>query len=134
MMLWLVWSLLIVSIALNLVSFVWDLYEIVWWYDKAVHAFTTFAFTLPLPLLLHDRVLRGLARYPILLLLVVACLGVALGAIWEIIEWGASQLWRDPNLKEGRRDVITDLIYDGLGALMGAGLGLALLRRRHGPD
>jgi uncharacterized membrane protein YjdF len=130
MMLWLVLSLLIVSIALNLVSFTWQLYEVVWWYDKAVHAFTTFAFTLPLPLLLHKRVLRGVGRHRLLVLLVVACLGLALGAIWEIIEWGVSQVWGDPSLNEGRRDVITDLVYDGFGALAGARLGLALLRLR----
>lgn len=126
----LVFSLLIVSIALNLASFTWDLYDIVWWYDKAVHAFTTFAFTVPLPLLLHKRVLTGFQRHPILALIVVTCLGTALGAIWEIVEWGGSQLWNDPNLREGRRDVITDLVYDALGALLGARLGLALLQRR----
>jgi hypothetical protein len=74
--------------------------------------------------------MRGLERHPILVLIVVACLGIALGAIWEMIEWAGSQIWRDPNLKEGRRDVVTDLVYDALGATVGARLGLALLRRR----
>jgi hypothetical protein len=125
----LVWSLIVFSILLNLASFAWDLYEVVWWYDKAVHVLTTFAFTLPLPLLLYNRVLRGLHRQRILLVVVIMCLGLALGALWEIFEWGASQAWGGPNLKEKRLDVVTDLAVDGVGALLGAWVGVVLLRQ-----
>lgn len=128
-MIWLVWSLVAFSILLNLASFVWYLYDLVWWYDKAVHIFTAFAFTLPLPLLLYNRALKGVHQHPVLLVLVVACLGLALGTIWEILEWAASQVWGDPNLREGRLDVITDLIVDGIGSLLGATAGIALLQR-----
>ena len=80
-------------------------------------------------MLLHKRPLQRIDRHPILTLVVVTGLGVALGAVWEIVEWAGSQVWGDPNFREARRDVITDLIYDTVGALLGALAGLAVLRR-----
>jgi glycopeptide antibiotics resistance protein len=133
-MIGLVCSLVVLSVLVNLASFIWSLYDLVWWYDKAVHAFTNFAFTLPLPLFLYDRAFKGLRQHPILLLVVITSLGLALGAGWEIIEWGGSEIWGGPNLKEGRRDVITDLIVDGLGALVGASAGMVILQRRRSSD
>jgi hypothetical protein len=120
--------LVAVSVLVNMASFIWYLYERVWWYDKVVHVFTTFAFTLPLPLLLYDRVLKGLDHNRFLLFLVVGSLGVALGTFWEIFEWGASQAWGDPNLSEKRLDVITDLIVDAIGAFLGAFAGIRVLQ------
>jgi hypothetical protein len=117
---WSVLSLVAFSIVLNLISFVWDLYGLVWWYDKAVHVFSAFAFTLALPLLLYNRVLTGARAYPISFGIILTLLGLALGTLWEIFEWLGSEVWRDPNLREGRLDVITDLIVDGVGALLAA--------------
>jgi hypothetical protein len=117
---WSVLSLVAFSIVLNLISFVWDLYDLVWWYDKAVHVFSAFAFTLALPLLLYNRVLTGARAYPISFGIILTLLGLALGTLWEIFEWLGSEVWRDPNLREGRLDVITDLIVDGVGALLAA--------------
>lgn len=82
---------------------------------------------MPLPLLLADRVFKGFRRYRLLILLIFAALGVALGTAWEILEWGLSELWQDPNLSEKRRDVITDLLMDSMGALLGALVGLRTL-------
>ena len=78
---------------------------------------------------LYNRALKGVEQHPFLLVLVVACLGLALGTVWEIVEWVASQVWRDPNLREGRLDVITDLLVDGIGSLLGAVGGIAILQR-----
>ena len=128
-MIWLVWSLVGFSFVLNLASFTWRLYDVVWWYDKAVHIFTSFAVTLVLPVLLYDRTLKGLSKHPYLLSIVLAMLGLALGSVWEIVEWAGSQLWRGSSLAERRVDVITDLVVDGLGALLGAWAGIVLLRR-----
>jgi hypothetical protein len=128
-MFWLAWVPLILSVGLNLASFTWQLYGIVWWYDKVVHTFTAFAFTLPLPLLIYRRTPRGFDRNVLLLVLIFTSVGLGLGAIWEITEWGGSQLWGGPTLREGRRDVITDLIVDAVGALLGAWAGKKLDRR-----
>jgi hypothetical protein len=123
------WMLLAVSVLINLASFVWDLYDQVWWYDKVVHIFTSFAFTLPLPALLRGRVLTGFRRHRFLMVVLITCLGVALGTFWEIFEWGFSQLWGDPNLLEKRVDVVTDLIVDAIGALPAAWLGNEFVRK-----
>jgi hypothetical protein len=125
----LVWSLVGFSAFLNLISFIWDLYDVVWWYDKAVHVFTAFAFTLALPLLLYNRVLTGARAYPISFGIVLTLFGLALGTLWEIVEWLGSAVWRDPSLREGRLDVITDLIVDGFGALLAAATAVARLHR-----
>lgn len=122
----LIWSLLALSVLVNLASFVWDLYDQLWWYDKCVHVFSTFAFTLPLPLLLRNRVLKGFEEHRFLLLLIITALGVALGTLWEIFEWALSQLWGDPALSERRLDVITDLMVDSVGALLAALAGIRM--------
>jgi len=114
----------------HLAFFTWDLYDQVWWYDKAMHVFTTFAFTLPLPLLLYDRILKGLDKHRFLLFLTVTALGIALGTIWEIAEWGMGQIWGDPSLSEPRLDVITDLIVDAVGASLAALASLKILQQR----
>ncbi len=52
---------------------------------------------------------------------VTAALGLATGALWEILEW-----WSDrtlgTNLSEGNDDTVGDLIRDTLGAVAGAAL------------
>ena len=54
-------------------------YQEFWWFDKVLHAYTTFAVTLPLALLLYGAVLAGMRDHRfILVLTTIANLGVAL--------------------------------------------------------
>ncbi len=52
---------------------------------------------------------------------VTAALGIAIGALWEIVEW-RSDAWFSTQLSEGNDDTNGDLVRDSLGSLVGAGL------------
>ncbi|MFD2091026.1 hypothetical protein [Blastococcus deserti] len=52
---------------------------------------------------------------------VTAALGIAVGALWEIVEW-RSDAWFGTALSEGNDDTNGDLVRDTLGSLAGAGL------------
>jgi uncharacterized membrane protein YjdF len=67
-------------------------------------------------LLLYRVVLCGAQTRPILFILVVASLGIAVGAIWEIAEWAYDQVVPE-NAILGKKDTIIDLIMDMIGAV-----------------
>ncbi len=52
---------------------------------------------------------------------VTAALGIAIGALWEIVEW-PSDAWFSTQLSEGNDDTNGDLVRDSLGSVVGAGL------------
>ena len=119
-----VWGCLAVAIVVNIAGYVFHLYERFGWFDEVLHAYTTFALTLPLTLLLYDVILTGAQTRPILFGLIVASLGVAIGAVWEIAEWAYDQMVPE-NAILGKQDTIIDLIMDILG---GAAAGIVSVR------
>ena len=52
---------------------------------------------------------------------VTAALGIAIGAVWEIVEW-RSDAWFGTQLSEGNDDTNGDLVRDSLGSICGAAL------------
>ena len=82
-----VWGCISLALLVNIAGYLWNLYERFLWFDEVLHAFTTFALTLPLALLLFGIVLTGSQSRPILFVLTVASLGIAIGTLWEIAEW-----------------------------------------------
>ena len=52
---------------------------------------------------------------------VTAALGIALGALWEIVEW-RSDAWLGTDLQIGNEDTVVDLLSDTVGSLIGASL------------
>ena len=97
------------------------------WFDEAAHAvipalaapvaYVALARLKVVPDLLEDHD-RG---HRVGIVVVTLSLGLALGAIWEMLEWVADTLW-DAGLQEGNTDTVTDLTLDGAGALVGGGL------------
>jgi VanZ family protein len=112
----LVWTVITVAIVANIAGYLWQLYKRFWWFDDVLHAYSTFALTLPLALLLYGVVLCGAETRPILFILVVASLGVAVGVIWEVAEWAYDQVVPE-NAILGKKDTIIDLIMDTIGAV-----------------
>lgn len=110
-----VWCGIILAILANLAGYIWDLYEQFAWFDEVLHAYTAFALTLPLALLLYNIVLTGAKTRPILFVLTVASLGIAIGVLWEIAEWVYDQMVPE-NAILGKTDTIIDLMMDILGA------------------
>ena len=58
------------------------------------------------------------------LFFVTAALGLAVGALWEIVEW-ASDSTLGSDLQLGNEDTVTDLVSDAVGAFTGAALLVA---------
>ncbi len=112
------------AVLANAAGWVLNLYEKIGWYDEALHLYTTFAFTLVLALFAYGAVLTGARAHRLLLVLAVACIGLALGTLWELAEWAYDQIVH-PNVIKAKTDTIVDLIMDTVGALAA---GYACLR------
>jgi len=103
------------------------LYDAYFWFDRVVHFLV--------PMLGAPVAYVALARLEVLpdprdettgrhhtgIFVVTVALGLAIGAVWEIVEW-TSDGTLGSNLSEGNADTVGDLIADTSGALAGAGL------------
>ena len=114
-----IWSLLAVAVAVNIAGYVFGLYNRFQWFDEALHFYTSFALTLALALRLYGRGLADIHEHGLVLALTVASVGIAVGAIWEIGEWGYDQ-FVPANAILGKTDTIVDLILDTAGAALAA--------------
>jgi VanZ family protein len=121
------WGLLVIAALVNAAGYLWDLYDRFGWFDEAVHAYTTFALTLPLALLLYNVVLTGAQTHTILFVLTVASLGVAIGVLWEIAEWAYDQMVPE-NAILGKLDTIIDLIMDILGGVVAGIVSVGMVK------
>ena len=120
-----VWTVIVIAVAVNIAGYALNWYQEFWWFDKALHAYTTFAVTLPLALLLYREVLTGIRAHRFLLVLTIANLGVAMGALWEIAEFAVAELG-EPDV-ESRMDTVMDLLADSAGALAAGILSVKML-------
>jgi VanZ family protein len=122
-----VWTVIGIAAAVNIGGYALNWYQEFWWFDKVLHAYTTFAVTLPLALLLYREVLTGLRAHRFLLVLTIANLGVAVGALWEIVEFAVAELG-EPDV-ESRIDTVMDLLADSSGAVVAALLSIKMLEQ-----
>jgi hypothetical protein len=122
------WGLVTLAALLNISGYVWNLYDKVRLFDEVVHTYTLFALTLLVALLLFGIVLTGFGEHRGLLFLVIVCIGLAVGAVWEITEW-AYDLVVPSDVIQGKQDTMTDLILDGAGAAIAGLVGLQMFRQ-----
>lgn len=117
-----------VGLLASVAGSVWNLYSEIFWYDEVVHGYSFFALTLVVAVYAYGVVLTGADRYEFLLILTIAGLGLALGALWEIAEWTYDQFVR-PNAILAKTDTILDLMVDTAGALVAGVVRMRMLRR-----
>ncbi|RIK40439.1 MAG: hypothetical protein DCC55_15040 [Chloroflexi bacterium] len=122
----LVWSIFVSAVVLSVAGIVANLYERLWWFDEVTHFYSFFAISLLLGTLLYGTTLTGRLQHPLLLLLTVAALGLAVGALWEIGEW-IYDLLVAGNMIQDKRDTMTDLVLDAGGALAAGALVLRFI-------
>ena len=105
-------------------------YDSLEWFDRIVHVV--------LPCLVAPVLYIGLARLEVLpdprddtnvrhytgIAVVAFCLGMAVGGLWEIVEF-ASDGVLDTALSEGNPDTVGALVADAVGSLLGASLLVA---------
>ncbi len=121
------WFLLAALGVANAVGHALDLYARFWWFDRILHACTILAVTLWLALFVCRHVLRGGRGRGALLALVVASVGLAVGALWEVAEWGFDRIAPGDVIK-GKHDTIVDIVMDTIGALLAGAASLRFLR------
>jgi len=122
------WILLGLIVAANVAGYAFDLYGAVWWFDRVLHGFTILGLTFWLAVVVFARALRGEPGHRVLTILLPASLGVALGALWEVAEWGFDQIAPGDIIK-GKHDTILDVVMDTIGALAAGVLATTFLRR-----
>lgn len=106
-----------------------DFYERFWWWDILLHgasavAFGLFAFVFIFMLFEGDR----FAAPPLAISFLSFCVAVAVGAVWEIFEFGMDQAFGMNMQKSGLIDTMWDLIVDCGGAAIGASAGYLYLK------
>ena len=126
----LVWILLAAAALANIAGYILNLYQQFWWFDEVLHAFTIFAITLLLGLRVYGMVLTGARSHGLLLILVIASIGLAIGGLWEVAEWAYDQMVAS-NVIKGKQDTIVDLIVDTVGAVA-AGIVVASMVDKQG--
>lgn len=128
------WSLLIIAglAAIAGIKSIFNLYETFWWYDEAVHFFFFFSITLVLSLYAYGALLTGRRRHEILLVLTIAGLGLALGTIWEMIEW-VYDLGTPTNSIQGKWDTMLDLSVDLGGSVLSGILSVIMMNKSRPP-
>ena len=103
------WVLLVLLGLANVAGYAVDLYQRFWWFDRVLHAATTLAVALGLALFVFGKAFRP--GHPILLVLMVASVGLAIGAVWEVAEWGFDQVAPGDVIK-GKYDTVLDVVMD----------------------
>ncbi len=121
------WGLAAVAVLANIAGYALGLYTRFGWFDRVLHPATILALTYWLAVFVLRRVLTGAGQHRLLLAFVIACVGVAIGAWWEVAEWGYDQLVPG-NVINGKHDTIMDLVTDTAGALGAALMSLRILR------
>ncbi len=127
------WTLMIIALVAYVAANVTNLWSAVQWYDEAMHAFTAFALTIFIGGYLYRNVLIGAQTHVVLLVISLAGLGLAAGALWEVYEWIRDTMFPEENLSVGKVDTMVDLIFDTIGALFGATVAVVFFRRHPQP-
>ncbi|MBD2199532.1 MULTISPECIES: hypothetical protein [Calothrix] len=119
--------LFVVAALVNAIGWVWGLFNMPGPYDEIVHAYTTFAITLALSFLVYSSMLNIFRNHRILYLLTITSFGIAIGAVWEVMEWSAGKIL-STEVIESLDDTIIDLVMDSLGAGIAALISLFALQ------
>lgn len=121
------WALLALLAAANVAGYFFDLYQQFWWFDRVLHGSTMLAITLWLAVVVFGRALQAAPPHRVLAFFLLASVGIALGALWEVAEWGFDQVMPG-NVIKGKYDTILDIIMDTLGSALAGLVATRLLR------
>jgi hypothetical protein len=119
--------LFVLACLLGAAGYVWPALNDLRFYDNLAHLLMTFALAPALGLLLYRPMLDGFARHGLLFATLVASIGLAVGALWEVFEYATGVA--DPPLLAA---AMHDLCSDTVGAALGGGLAAWYVRGRYG--
>ena len=106
-------------------------YTLFWWWDIFLHSFSSIVlgfigFLVLFTLYTSNR----MDASPFIIALFSFCFALAIGAVWEIFEFGVDQLLGFNMQKSGLVDTMWDLIVDAGGGLLTAIVGYFYVRGR----
>jgi uncharacterized membrane protein YjdF len=102
-----------------------------WWWDVVLHGTSAIAIGFIGFLIMYILYTRhSVVMSPFLVALFSFCFAVAIGAVWEIFEFGMDQIFGLNMQKSGLVDTMWDLIVDSIGALIIAVAGYFYLKGR----
>lgn len=111
-----------------------DFYNLLWWWDLAMHAGSAMGFGI-LGFLLIFMLFEGdrFAAPPWALGLLSFCAAMTVGTLWEAFEYAMDQLFGLNMQKTGLDDTMGDMIVNAIGAALAALAGTGYLKgRNHG--
>ena len=126
----LTWGLVVFGAIVAVLSIVFGWYQLFAWFDEALHAYNFFALTLLLAMYAYGAVLTGAREHGFLLVLTITAFGLALGALWEIVEFAYDRILAASNVILPKLDTMIDMIIDTGGGLV-AGLVLLWMLRNN---
>jgi hypothetical protein len=112
-----------IAALINAAGWAWNLYDRPGPVDEIAHFYTIFAITLAVGYRLYQELMESFYDHRLMFVLTIASLGIALGTVWEVIEW-LSDFVLPQQIVSGLFDTITDLILDSAGATLAALLNL----------
>jgi hypothetical protein len=112
-----------IAALINAVGWAWNLYNRPGPVDEIAHFYTIFAITLATGFIFYQELMESFYDHRVMFVLTIAGLGIALGALWEVIEW-LSDFVLPQEIVSGLFDTMTDLILDSAGAVLAALLNL----------
>jgi hypothetical protein len=130
--------LAVISIA---AGYYFDLWRRTAFYDEIVQGFAIFALALLLGVLALGPILNASGRYEFWVILTIASIGLAVGALWEVTEWTYRQVLPQPippgmlqpiprTAAAAHVDTIVDLLMSAIGGVLGGWLAYVWKARR----
>lgn len=108
-----------------------NFYEEFWWWDILMHSGSALGFGLiGVIVLVYIFGRRKVTTHPSMLALFSFAFALAIGALWEIFEFGVDQLFGTNMQKSGLVDTMLDLIVDAGGAVVAAVVGYFYASKR----
>jgi len=104
-------------------------YDQLWWWDIALHGFSAIAFGL-MGFLFVFMLFEGdkFAAPPVALAYISFCVGMTVGATWEIFEFFMDRAFGMNMQKSGLIDTMGDLMVDAVGSLIASLAGYFYLK------
>lgn len=115
----------VIAATTSAAGWAWNWYEQYWAYDEIAHALSTLALTLVAAFYMYRSLAGFFCEHLFLLSATLICIGLAIGAIWEVVEF----YFIVPRYKMALPDTISDLIVDGVGALLAVPISIWAVRQ-----
>jgi len=120
-------GLLSALIVANIAGYAFDFYGQFWWFDRVLRGCTTLAGTLWLALFVFARGINRQHLNCVAVVLLLASVGIALGAPWEVAEGSFDQI-TPGNVIKGKHDTLSEIVMNTIGAVLAGLMALKLTR------